>query len=163
MLFGTKSKKELLTRHTVIGCLAVFLVFLFWLSRPELSFDVRVWRDLGDTTFSFLFITLAISPLAKLWKPAIRLVPWRRETGTWFALLALSHAEKTCEVSFGLSAEKFEFLAEQYIRVNVPKLLYPDPKGISRIFSIASSPNDKNKISMTRKFILRILSAISYK
>src|SRR3989339_1975983 len=36
-------------------------------------------------------MTLAIGPLAKLWKPAVRLVPWRREMGIWFALLALSH------------------------------------------------------------------------
>jgi len=57
-------------------------------------------------------------------------------------------AEKICEVSFGLSAKKFEFLAGQYIRVSLPKLFYSDPKGALRVFSIASSPNDKNKISI---------------
>lgn len=276
MLLGIKSRKTLFLRHLLIGLTAVLLVYLFWLSRPELSFDVRLWRALGDTTFSFLFITLAIGPLAKLWKSVLRLVSWRRETGIWFALLALAHfvrvsgyalsepglelprllglialfwalvlaatssdravnflgpsswkwlhasahtifylvaahaayflfwrysetnwfqypflgmalavpalqisafvkevigqragrvnmesqkiklpileqkmiAEKTCEVSFGLSGREFNFLAGQYIRVSVPELLYPDPKGASRVFSIASSPNDKNKISV---------------
>ena len=57
-------------------------------------------------------------------------------------------AEKTCEVSFGLSGEEFSFLAGQYIRASVSELLYPDPRGMSRLFSIASSPNDKNKISV---------------
>lgn len=57
-------------------------------------------------------------------------------------------AEKTCEVSFGLSRKEFRFLAGQYIRVSVPKLLHADPKGASRVFSIVSSPNNKNKISI---------------
>lgn len=276
MLMGIKSKKILLLRHAFVGFLSVFIVYLFWLSRPELSFDVRLWRALGDTAFGFLFITLIIGPLAKLWRPAVRLVSWRRETGIWFALLALSHfvrvggyalsesgielpvflglaalfwalalaatssdravnflgpsswkwlhsmayvifylvtahatyflfwrypevkwfqypflgitlavpalqisafikeilrqkanhgnieikkiklpilkqktiAEKTCEVSFGLNGKMFNFLAGQYIRVSAPKLLYSDPKGASRVFSITSSPNDKNKISV---------------
>lgn len=57
-------------------------------------------------------------------------------------------AEKTREVSFDLLGKEFNFLAGQYIRVSVSKLLYPDPKGASRVFSISSSPNDKNKISV---------------
>ena len=57
-------------------------------------------------------------------------------------------AEKTCEVSFSLDEKKFNFLAGQYIRISVPKLFYFDPKGTSRLFSVASSPNDKNKISV---------------
>ena len=274
MLLEIKSRKKLFLRHFSMGLIAVLFVYLFWLSRPELSFNIRLWRALGDTAFSFLFITLIIGPLAKLWRLALRLVPWRREFGIWFAFLALSHfvrvigyalsepglelpillgltalfftltlmatssdravnflgisswkwlhsfayvifyliaahaayflfwrypevnwfqypflvmafvvpalqisafikeiirqragqvniksqkiklpileqkiiAEKTCEVSFDLSGKEFKFLAGQYIRVSVPKLFYPDPKGVSRVFSIASSPNNKNKI-----------------
>ncbi len=279
MLLGIKRKKELLERHLLISFLALFIVVLFWVSRPELSFNVRLWRALGDTSFSFLFVTLAIGPLARLWKPMIRLVSWRRETGIWFSILAFSHflslssfalseqgielprflgltalfwalvlsatssdravnflgtsswkwlhtmayvifylvvghaayflfwrypvanwfqypflifaliipvlqfaafikeivrqkgnifvrvdnriqkirlpilgqriiAEKTCEISFDLSEREFKFLPGQYIRVSVPKLLYSDTKGRSRLFSIASSPNDKNKLNI---------------
>ena len=91
MLLGIKNRKTLFLRHLLTGLIAVLLAYIFWLSRPELSFDVRVWRALGNTAFSFLFVTLAIGPWAKLWKPALRLVPWRRETGIWFAVLAFSH------------------------------------------------------------------------
>jgi methionine sulfoxide reductase heme-binding subunit len=273
---GVKNRKTLFLRHLLAGLIAVLLAYLFWLSWPELSSDVRLWRALGDTAFSFLFIALVIGPLTKLWKPALRFAPWRREAGIWFALLALAHfirvsdyvllepgielpkllglialfwalvlaatssdravnflgaspwkwlhgmayvifylvvthaayflfwrypeanwfqypflgmalavpalqigvfikevilqranqvnmetqkiklpileqkniAEKTCEVFFGLHGKEFNFLAGQYISVGVPKLLYSDPKGASRVFSISSSPNDKNKLSV---------------
>lgn len=97
MLLGIKSKKVLLARHAFIGSLAIFVVYLFWLSRPGLSSNVRLWRALGDTGFSFLFITLVIGPLAKLWRPVLRLAPWRREFGIWFALLALAHFIRVSE------------------------------------------------------------------
>lgn len=91
MLLGIKSKKILFLRHLLVGSLAITIVYLFWLTRPELSSDVRLWRALGDSTFSFLFIVLSIGPLAKLWGRAQGLVPWRREFGIWFAFLALTH------------------------------------------------------------------------
>lgn len=56
-------------------------------------------------------------------------------------------AEDTLEVSFK-RPEDFSFLAGQYIQLGVPKLLYPDAKGASRVFSIASSPLDKDRISV---------------
>lgn len=57
-------------------------------------------------------------------------------------------ALKTNEISFDISKQVFSFQAGQYIQVSVPKLLYPDPKGPSRVFSIASSPNDQKIISV---------------
>lgn len=57
-------------------------------------------------------------------------------------------AEKTREISLGLSEKEFIFLAGQYIRVIAPNLLHADPRGQSRLFSILSSLNDKNKISI---------------
>lgn len=56
-------------------------------------------------------------------------------------------AEDTLEVSFK-RPEDFSFLAGQYIQLGVSKLLYPDPKGASRVFSIASSPLDQERISV---------------
>lgn len=58
-------------------------------------------------------------------------------------------AQNTCEVSFDLSGKDFNFIAGQYVRVSAPRPLYSDPKGASRVFSIASSPNNKNKLSIT--------------
>jgi ferredoxin-NADP reductase len=57
-------------------------------------------------------------------------------------------AQKTNEISFGLSGQEFAFEAGQYIQVALPELLYPDHKGASRVFSINSSPNDKEKIAI---------------
>lgn len=56
-------------------------------------------------------------------------------------------AEKTLEISFR-RPEKFSFKSGQYIQLGVPKLLYSDIKGASRVFSIASSPLDQEKISV---------------
>src|SRR3989344_460810 len=57
-------------------------------------------------------------------------------------------ADKTNEVSLGLSDKEFVFIAGQYIQMGLPELLYPDPKGASRTLSIAFSSNDKEKISI---------------
>jgi len=52
------------------------------------------------------------------------------------------------EVSFDLSDKGLDFKAGQYIQISVPKLLYPDPRGNSRVFSIVSSPNNMDEISI---------------
>ncbi len=56
-------------------------------------------------------------------------------------------AEKTAEVSFKRPGD-YKFEAGQYAQVIIPRLLYPDQRGVSRLFSIASSPNDKNRITI---------------
>ncbi len=56
-------------------------------------------------------------------------------------------AENTLEVSFKRPAD-FAFKAGQYIQLKVPKLLYSDPTSASRLFSIASSPLDTEKLSV---------------
>lgn len=56
-------------------------------------------------------------------------------------------AKNTLEVSFRRPNDFF-FKAGQYIQLGVPKLLYSDVKGSSRVFSIASSPFDQEKISI---------------
>lgn len=57
-------------------------------------------------------------------------------------------AEKTCEISFSLAGRNFDFTAGQHIRAGALKLLHADLKGASRVFSVASSPNDKSRISI---------------
>lgn len=56
-------------------------------------------------------------------------------------------AENTLEVSFKRPAD-FSFKSGQYIQLGVPELLYSDYSGPSRQFSIASSPLDREKISV---------------
>ena len=55
--------------------------------------------------------------------------------------------EKTTEVSFKRPSS-YKFEAGQYSQIILPKLLYPDQRGPSRLFSIASSPTDKNRITI---------------
>lgn len=52
------------------------------------------------------------------------------------------------EFNFGLNGKKFDFIAGQYVRVVVPRLLKEDTKGPGRVFSIASSPGDKKKLTI---------------
>ena len=83
--------KKILFRHAFIAILAGVLVYLFFLSRPELSSVHRIWRATGDAAFVLLFFTLAMGPLARVWRPSIKLMSWRRELGIWFALIAIIH------------------------------------------------------------------------
>ncbi len=58
-----------------------------------------------------------------------------------------SVANGTTEVTFNRS-ESFEFLAGQYVQLALQDLKYPDPKGSSRVFSICSSVQERNTISV---------------
>ncbi len=92
MLLGIKTKKTLLTRHVAVAMLVIGIWFVFWLSRMELVANIRVWRAMGDVGFVLLFLILVIGPLARLWRPAERLLSWRRELGIWFAVSVVLHA-----------------------------------------------------------------------
>lgn len=83
--------RNIFARHTAVGLLSLLLIYLFWLSRPEWSAEMRLWRAIGDGAFILLFLTLAVGPLAMLWRPAAKVIKWRRELGIWFALTALVH------------------------------------------------------------------------
>ena len=56
-------------------------------------------------------------------------------------------ADDALELSFSRPAS-FRFAAGQHIQVQLPGLAHADPRGSSRVFSIASSPNDQEKISI---------------
>lgn len=91
MLLGIKSRKVLLARHLFISILLVAFAALFWRLRVEKEPTIRVAVALADAGFVFLFLTLAIGPLAKLWNQLRRLVPWRRELGIWLAIATFLH------------------------------------------------------------------------
>lgn len=52
------------------------------------------------------------------------------------------------ELSFDRTNSNFLFQAGQYIRLVLPKMDADDAKGPARLFSIASSPNNKEKINI---------------
>ena len=57
-------------------------------------------------------------------------------------------AENTLEVTFDVRGKTCLFRPGQYLTVMLPELKFPDPKGNSRVFSIASSPDNKDSISI---------------
>jgi len=67
------------------------LALPFWYGRLDWDPEMRFWRAVGDSSFLLLFFTMIIGPLAKHWPNASRFIPWRRETGIWFGLMAFLH------------------------------------------------------------------------
>ena len=83
---------RLIRKNSLVAFLGVALTYVFWLSRPEWDPEMRFWRAVGDSSLMLLFAALSLGPLAKLWpKLARRWLPYRRELGVWFGLLALLH------------------------------------------------------------------------
>jgi sulfoxide reductase heme-binding subunit YedZ len=80
-----------LYQHVVVAFLALVLAAAFWMSRPQWSPDMRLWRAIGDASFILFAMALAIGPLAQLSSGAVSLVKWRRSLGIWFALTAAIH------------------------------------------------------------------------
>lgn len=58
---------------------------------PDWGMDHPFWRAWAHGAFVLLFLILIISPVAKLYRPIIRFISWRRELGIWFAILSFGH------------------------------------------------------------------------
>lgn len=84
-------KNNFYFRHLIVGVIAVGLSVPFWYGRLDWDPEMRLWRAVGDGSFLLLFFTMAIGPLARLWPSVGWMVPWRRETGIWYGLLAIYH------------------------------------------------------------------------
>ena len=80
-----------LVRHLAAGLIAAVAFGLFWASRPQWSPDMRLWKAVGDSALVLLLLTMAIGPVGRLWRVAGRLLPFRRELGIWFAVVASVH------------------------------------------------------------------------
>ena len=78
-------------RHILVGAAGALLVWFFWLTRPEWSGEMRMWRSFGDASLILLFFKLAIGPLSRLWPGAAILQRYLRQAGIWFGVLALIH------------------------------------------------------------------------
>ena len=82
---------SLVTRHTIVGLIGAGVIYLFWLSRPEWSSDMRFWRSVGDGSLILLYVTLALGPTASFVPRVGILLPYRREFGIWFGIFAIIH------------------------------------------------------------------------
>lgn len=84
-------RTNVIMQHAVVAAASGIFVWIFWMSRPDWDDEMRLWRAVGDASFILLFITLALGPLGRLRRSIAPVLPWRRYTGIWFALLALIH------------------------------------------------------------------------
>lgn len=82
---------RLIRRHLVVGILGAALIYVFWLSRPQWSSDMRFWRAVGDGSLILLYLALALGPVVRFWPRAGILLPYRRELGIWFGFFAIAH------------------------------------------------------------------------
>ena len=80
-----------LVRHAAVLAASALIASVFWLTRLDWDAEMRTWRVFGDAAIVLLFVTLALGPAARLWRPLGRALPWRREMGIWSALTALIH------------------------------------------------------------------------
>ncbi|NHZ70901.1 MAG: hypothetical protein GWP18_04600 [Proteobacteria bacterium] len=87
---GRRSRR--IRRHIGTAVFGSTVFLLFWLSRSNWSPDMRFWKAAGDVGFVLLWTAVVIGPLATLWKPARKLLTWRRQLGIWFAIAASLHA-----------------------------------------------------------------------
>ena len=78
--------------HAVVATVAALLVVGFWLSRMEWSPDMRLWRAVGDSAVVLLFVSLALGPAARLFRPVGRWLPWRRQFGVWAGVASVIHS-----------------------------------------------------------------------
>ncbi|MFZ3579593.1 ferric reductase-like transmembrane domain-containing protein [Virgibacillus sp. DJP39] len=83
--------KNNLLRQLIVGVIAAVLVWLFWISRPQWTWDMRLWKAFGDGALLLLVFTLVIGPLARIWSPSAKLLPWREYLGIWFGVIAIIH------------------------------------------------------------------------
>lgn len=83
---------EFAARHLVVAAATLGLTVLYLLARGSLAYNGHNWnRSFADASVVLLAVTLAIGPLAKLWRPAARALEWRRETGIWGTIAAVIH------------------------------------------------------------------------
>lgn len=87
----TSKKTKLVARHLTVGAVGAVLFAGFWISRPMWSPEMRLWKTFGDAALILLLVTLVIGPVSRFSRRCARFLPWRRETGIWFGILALVH------------------------------------------------------------------------
>lgn len=85
------NRHQAAVRHLVTLAIAGAAVAGFWASRPTWSPEMRLWKAVGDAALVLLLLALAIGPLARLDRRFTCWLPWRRQLGIWFALVALAH------------------------------------------------------------------------
>ena len=112
---ATSRSRRWLVRHAGAAVITGASLAVFWAARPEWSSEMRLWKAVGDASLILLLLTMAIGPLGRLWRPAAKLLPFRRELGIWFAIAATLHTVLILDGWARWSVERllgFEFVAQ---------------------------------------------------
>lgn len=89
-------------RHLATAAAMLLLVILYLLARGGLAYNGHNWnRSFGDASVLLYAVTMAIGPLARLWRPASAALAWRRESGIWATIAAAIHVGIFWEWSLG--------------------------------------------------------------
>ncbi len=78
-------------KHTIVIAISAVLTLPFWYGRLNWDPEMRLWRAIGDTSFILLLLLLLLGPMSRYSRALTKLLPWRRELGIWFAILAIAH------------------------------------------------------------------------
>lgn len=80
-----------LAYHFVVALGSLTLLFVLSLA------GIETHRAVPAVAFILLFLTLAIGPIMRIWKPGAKVLPWnlpwswRGELGIWFTIISISH------------------------------------------------------------------------
>jgi len=81
-----------LVRHMASAAAMLLLVVLYLNAMGGFAYNGHTWnRSFANASVVLLAVTLAVGPLAKLWRPAGHALAWRRETGIWGTIAAAMH------------------------------------------------------------------------
>lgn len=84
--------RNVLLRHGLVALLSAGLVLIFAAIHGEWSPMHRWNRALADASLVLVALSMGLGPLARLLRPAVLVLPYRRESGIYGCLLALAHA-----------------------------------------------------------------------
>jgi sulfoxide reductase heme-binding subunit YedZ len=94
-------------RHGVVVAASAALFLAFLAARSGMNATHQWNRAWADLALVLLVAALAIGPLSRLWPPAGRLRPWRRELGVWCVAAAVLHVDTYAHEAFGQGAGRW--------------------------------------------------------
>lgn len=84
--------RNVLLRHGLMALLSAAFVLIFAAIHGEWSPMHRWNRALADASLVLVALSMGLGPLARLLRPAVLVLPYRRKSGIYGCLLALAHA-----------------------------------------------------------------------
>jgi sulfoxide reductase heme-binding subunit YedZ len=95
-------RRKFLLRHVVAAAAMWLLAVLYLNAFGGFGYDTHRWnRSFANVSVVLYAVTLAIGPLARLWRLANQALEWRRETGIWATIATAVHVGIFWEGNYG--------------------------------------------------------------